>query len=634
MCGIAGIVLRPGAGPVELRSRLAAMAAAMAHRGPDDDGVYVAPDGRSGLANRRLAIRDCSPAGHMPMGSLDSGTWISYNGECYNADELRAALEREGYRFRSASDTEVLLYAHLAWGEALLGRLCGMFAFAIHTAGTAGAPGGLLLARDRLGVKPLYYADTPTAFVFASELKTLLASGLVGRTLDPAALAAYLLLGSVPSPLTIYRDIRSLEPGHALALNLDRAGPPRLRCYWNLPHAEHEPLDAVAAEERTRTLLRDAVRSHLVSDVPLGAFLSGGLDSSAVVALMREATSGPIRTCSVVFEEQGYSEGTYARAMAEAVGTEHYERVLTGPEVLGELERILWAMDQPTHDGVNTYFVAQTARQAGLTVALSGLGGDELFGGYPNTFEGVPRTLRAMELAGRVPGAGALAGAAVAALPVQQRWAKVAAGVGRPTSLASAYLVQRGLFAPAEVRALLGSDLWAAAQSFDPVRHIAERAGMGGDEVEPFGWVSRAELGTYTLNQLLRDTDVMSMAHSLEVRVPLLDHRLVEGMLRLPTALKRRNGHGPKPLLAQAIGDLLPPLVRERRDKQGFTLPFKHWLRGPLVPRIDEWASASQGLLQPKAVQAARQRFEAGRLHWSRLWAIAALQGWAAQGMR
>jgi asparagine synthase (glutamine-hydrolysing) len=420
-----------------------------------------------------------------------------------------------------------------------------------------------------------------------------------------------------------------------LALDLDRAGPPRLRRYWHLPHAEHEPLEAVVAEERTRTLLRDAVRSHLVSDVPLGAFLSGGLDSSAVVALMREATSGPIRTCSMVFEEQGYSEGQYARALAEAVGAEHHERVLTGPEVLGELDRILWALDQPTHDGVNTYFVAQTARQAGLTVALSGLGGDELFGGYPNTFEGVPQTLRALGLAGRVPGAGALASAAVTALPVQQRWAKVAAGIGRPPSLASAYLVQRGLFAPTEVRALLGPELWAAAQSFDPVRHIAERAGATvGDTGEPFGWVSRAELSTYTLNQLLRDTDVMSMAHSLEVRVPLLDHLLVEGILRLPTALKRRNGHGPKPLLAQAVGDLLPPLVRERRDKQGFTLPFAHWLRGPLAPRLDEWASASQGLLRPQAVQAARQRFAAGRLHWSRLWAIAVLQGWAAQGMR
>ncbi len=629
MCGIAGIVLRPGARPIELRPRLAAMAACMAHRGPDDEGVYVAADGRSGLANRRLAIRDCSPAGHMPMGGPDGGAWISYNGECYNAGELRAELERGGCSFRSSSDTEVLLYAHMAWGEAMLGRLRGMFAFAVHTAGPAGAPGRLLLARDRLGIKPLYYADTPAALVFASELKALLASGLVGREIDPAALAAYLQLGSVPSPLTIYREVRSLEPGHTLSMALDGAGPPQLRRYWELPHEAGEPLSATDAEERTRDLLRDAVRSHMVSDVPLGAFLSGGLDSSSVVALMREASAGPIRTCSMVFAEQGYSEGTYARAVAEAVGAEHYERVLTGAEVEGELDRILWAMDQPTHDGVNTYFVAQTARQAGLTVALSGLGGDELFGGYPNTFEGVPRTLRAMELAGRVPGAGALAGAAVAALPVQQRWAKVAAGVGRPTSMASAYLVQRGLFAPAEARALLGPELWAQAQSFDPLRQIAERAGAG----EPFGWVSRAELSAYTPHQLLRDTDAMSMAHSLEVRVPLLDHLLVEGVLRLPAELKRRNGHGPKPLLARAVGDLLPPLVRERRDKQGFTLPFDCWLRGPLAPRLDEWDAASGGLLRPAAVRAARQRFEAGRLHWSRMWAIAVLQGWAAQGL-
>ena len=629
MCGIAGIALRPGAAPMELEPHLRAMAEAMRHRGPDDSGCYVADGGRLGLANVRLAIRDCSPAGHMPMGSADGATWISYNGECYNADELRPELERAGHRFRSGSDTEVLLYAHRAWGEAAPARLRGMFAYACYDAPRAGEPARLLLVRDQLGIKPLYYAETPQALVFASELRALLASGLVARALEPEALAAYLLLGAIPAPLTIYRGVRALEPASGLTLFPDAVADARLWRYWELPHEQATALSPDDAAEQLRALLEDAVRSQLVSDVPLGAFLSGGLDSSAVVALMRQATGGPIRTCALSFEEQAYSEAIYARAMAAAVGAEHHERVLTAPEVLGALGQIIPALDQPSIDGVNSYFVAQTARQAGLTVALSGLGGDELFGGYPNTFGGVPRTLRALGLAKRVPAGAALAGVAVAALPVSQRWAKVAAGVGRPASPASAYLVQRGLFAPSELRVLLRPELWEAARGYDPLRQIAASAGAPEPGDGLFSWVSRAELRGYTQHQLLRDTDVMSMAHSLEVRVPLLDHRLVEAVLRLPGAVKRA-GTGPKPLLARAVGELLPPLVRERRDKRGFTLPFERWLRGPLGAQLDSWGGATR-ILRPGALAMARRRFEAGRLHWSRLWALAVLEGWAAE---
>ncbi|MFV9504984.1 MAG: asparagine synthase (glutamine-hydrolyzing) [Oscillochloridaceae bacterium umkhey_bin13] len=631
MCGIAGIALRPGVPSLDLEPRLAAMAAAMQHRGPDDGGVYVAPDRRLGFANRRLAIRDCSPAGHMPMLSADGLSCISYNGECYNTESLRAALQAQGVLFRSQSDTEVLLYGQRHWGEDLLSHVRGMFAFALYDRRPQAGPAGqLLLARDRLGIKPLYYALTAEALVFASELKALLASGLVARELDPAALAAYLMLGAIPAPLTIYQQVRALEPGHLLRLDLASPTLPQPQTYWQLPTTPAAPISEAAALEQVQALLTDAVRSHLVSDVPLGAFLSGGLDSSAVVALMRTATNGSIRTCAMAFEEQGFNEAPYARAMAAAVGAEHHERILTGSEVLGSLDQILWAMDQPSLDGVNTYFVAQTARQAGLTVALSGLGGDELFGGYPNTFAGVPRTQRALSLVQSLPGAAALAEMAVTSLPVQQRWAKVAAGLRRPPSLASAYLVQRGLFSPAETRALLGPERWAAAQTFDPVRQISIWAGpvTPGDA---FAWVSRAELRAYTHHQLLRDTDVMSMAHSLEVRVPLLDHHLLEVILALPTSLKARPADRPKPLLARALGDLLPATVRGRRDKHGFTLPFDRWLRGPLASQVAAWTAATPDLLDPQAVQATHQRFQAGRLHWSRRWALAALQGWVAR---
>jgi asparagine synthase (glutamine-hydrolysing) len=630
MCGIAGIALRPSAPRLDLAPRLGAMAQAMAHRGPDDSGVYVTEDGRAGLANVRLAIRDRSPAGRMPMGSGDGLSWISYNGECYNPEELRAPLEAAGYRLRSSSDTELILYAHRLWGEAAPQRLRGMFAYALLD--SARGATRLLLVRDQLGVKPLFVAETPQALVFASELRALLASGLVERAIEPQALAAYLLLGSVPAPLTIFRDVRALEPGCALSLRLDGAEPPHRWRFWALPRVAPRAVARDEAVAEVRAALEQAVCAQLVSDVPLGAFLSGGLDSSAVVALMRRASSGAIRTCSLSFEEQAFSEAPFARALAEAVGTEHHERVLSGPEVLGALPRVLPALDQPSADGVNSYFVAETARQAGLTVALSGLGGDELFGGYPNTFGGVPRTLRALRAAQALPAGAALASAGVAVLPVAQRWAKVAVGLGRAASPASAYLVQRGLFTPGEARALLPAELWGEAGRFDPVRGIADGAG----EPEPgdglFAWVSRAELRAYTLNQLLRDTDVMSMAHGLEVRVPLLDQRLAELALGLPAAVKRA-GVGPKPLLAAAVGDLLPPLVRERRDKRGFTLPFERWLRGPLLPQLNALA-AEPRLLRPGALAAARRGFETGRLHWSRLWALVALEGWAASWIK
>jgi asparagine synthase (glutamine-hydrolysing) len=382
--------------------------------------------------------------------------------------------------------------------------------------------------------------------------------------------------------------------------------------------------------------LEEAVRIHLVSDVPLGAFLSGGLDSSSVVALMRVVTDGPIRTCSMVFQEAAYSEARYAHAVAQAVHAEHYERLITVQDVVNELDRILWAMDQPTIDGINTYFVSQTAREAGLTVALSGLGGDELFGGYHNTFWGVPQVLQALRLAQSLPAGAYLARTVLALIPGRKRWAKVADALTRQPSLASAYLACRGLFAPSEVQALATPDVWyEALKTFDPVQHIADRAANNARSStfnsQSFSWVSRAELRTYTHHQLLRDTDVMSMAHSLEVRVPLLDHRLVEAVLRLPAATKL-NGTGPKALLLRCVGDLLPSMVRERHAKQGFTFPFDVWLRGPLRGCYLEWQQSLKGWLRAGEVAKIQYAYQAGKLHWSRPWALAVLGGWMSAG--
>ena len=631
MCGIAGIVARPGKSIADLRERLTAMADAMRHRGPDDEGVYVTPDARAGLANRRLAIRDLSPAGHMPMGTSEGDLQITYNGEIYNAGELRRELEQRGHAFRSNSDTEVILQGYAEWDEGVVQRLRGMFAFAVLDL-RPGRGGKLFISRDRLGIKPLYYARTGEAFLFASELKGLLASRLVSKEWSPVGLAGYLMLGAVPNPRTIYRDVRALEPGCTLTIPMDEpAAKVEPRRYWSLPTGPARDVTQAEAVEEVRGLLEEAVRIRLVSDVPLGAFLSGGLDFSAVVALMRKATDGPIRTCSMAFEEREYSEAPYARAMSKSAGTEHYERIVTAGNVAAEMDNILRAMDQPSLDGVNTYFVSQTAREAGLTVALSGLGGDELFGGYEGTFGGVPQMLRALRVAKAVPGGASLARTAIGLLPDRRRWARVSDALRRTPTPAGAYLARRGLFSQSEVKTLLDGDVWEEARrAFDPVRHIAARAGnhVGAANFaeQGFEWISRAELATYTHHQLLRDTDVMSMAHSLEVRVPLLDHKLVEAVLSLPARVKTA-GQGPKPLLVQAMGDSLPPVIRERRGKQGFTFPFDRWLRGPLRGEVETLlqSATTRGWLNSQGVEETWNAYLAGKVHWSRPWALAVL---------
>lgn len=631
MCGIAGIILQPQTTLSDMTDRLAAMAQAMSHRGPDDEGIYICPTGQVGLANRRLAIRDLSPAGHMPMHTRDGLLSITYNGEIYNAAELRDELERLGYYFHSQSDTEVILCGYAAWGKAIVNRLRGMFAFAILDQRTTGQ---LLLARDHLGIKPLYYAQTSVGLLFASELKALLAAGVASREIGAAGLVGYLLLGSVPNPLTIYRDITALPPACLIEIELARPqATPHL--YWRLPTDIDQQVNYADAVVQVHDLLVEAVRIRLVSDVPLGAFLSGGLDSSAIVALMRQATNGPIRTCSMVFDEQEYSEASYAKTMAAHVAAEHYERTITAADVLHEFDNILTALDQPSIDGVNSYFVSQTARQAGLTVALSGLGGDELFGGYPNTFDDVPKLYHLLRTVQRLPGAASLARYGLTHCYNKNGWQRLADALAQPATLANAYLTRRGLFSPSEVQALVHPELWAEAKkSFDPIAHIAENADAPASNHSQlsidnyqFSWVSRAELRTYTHHQLLRDTDAMSMAHSLEVRVPLLDRKLVEAVLRLPAHIKRNHLPYPKPLLAAAVGNYLPPSIAHRKTKMGFFFPFALWLKGPLSTPTQTWLATvgQQRWLQPTAVKQIESQFQTNQLHWSRLWALIAL---------
>ncbi|PYM59982.1 MAG: asparagine synthase (glutamine-hydrolyzing) [Candidatus Rokuibacteriota bacterium] len=643
MCGLAGLMRLDGRVTVEDVGAVLRMLDAQDHRGPDDWGlllpdaaarsrelgpllgrldpahVMTYPVERSSattvLGVRRLAILDRSPRGRMPMGSANRRGWLAYNGETYNYRELRAELG-PAESFSSGSDTEVLLRAFDTWGEAALARLRGMFGLAYFQAGPTPT---LLLARDRFGIKPLYWHEDRRRVLFASEVTAIVRGGLVPDEASGEALARFLEWGSVPSPLTTVKDVRALPPGHILKISSRGA---RVERYWDLDGAVEAarraaPRAAADAVVATRERLEESVRLHLVSDVPLGVFLSGGIDSSALAALAAEGRPQPLTTLSVAFEERALSEAAYARRMAARVGADHHEVLLRAPDVFADLGAFFAAMDQPTVDGLNTWCIARAAREAGLTVVLSGLGGDEVFWGYDHL-----RRTAALGLARAVMAAlpaavrrgvtrlGPMAGALLAR-PGLDRLAALEA----PTPPGVYHLV-RGLFPRATVRDLLGAsegDLEAAA----PALTGDARAGAG-DLRET---LTRLEFSHYLGDQLLRDTDVMGMAHSIEARVPYLDHRLVETVLGLPAALKLDRAR-PKPLLLDALGDRLPREIWDR-PKMGFTFPMAAWMR-ERAPELERLCLEDKRL-QRSAVEAVWSAFAAGRSHWSRPWALLVL---------
>lgn len=604
MCGIAGVV-------EESRDAAERAAAAMLphlrHRGPDDAGTEVAAAGDRALAlcATRLAVRDVSPRGHQPMVG-PTGSIVAFNGELYNAGELRERLAADGRAFRGGSDTEVVLAAFEAHGDRAWPMLRGMFGLAAWDP----RAGALSLVRDPLGIKPLYYAATPRGPAFASEIRALLAAGVSAR-LCPPALMTFLATGAVEEPLTIVEGVRMLPPG---AFARWRGGELEIETYWSLD-AAFERTEAMPREEavgRVREALLAAVRRQLVSDVPLGVFLSGGLDSSSLVGLASAAGATP-RTASVVFAEPGYSEAPYIRAVQERFATDHHAVELSAGDFLGSLPAALAAMDQPTMDAVNTFVVSRLAREsAGLTVALSGLGGDELFAGY-ELFRTIPRLERMRARLPRLPGP--LARAAGRAYGTGDRGRKLAAWLaGRP---GSAYEMHRELFGSDDRDGLLPG--------------VADPGGRG-VPTQDVNEISRLEIGHYMRNVLLRDADVMSMANSLEVRVPMIDQEVVELVARIPGRHKVQEGRE-KPLLADALEDLIPPAVRNR-DKMGFTLPFENWLRGPLRDDVrgallDPGVGGAVGAaLDARAVEAVWERFERSETSWSRPWALYVAKLW------
>ena len=599
---------------------MAAMVRKLEHRGPDDEGLETirTTAGVLVLGFRRLAIIDLTPAGHQPMHDPVTGNWIIFNGEIYNFRELRVELSALGESdWRSATDTEVVLKAYRRFGERCLERLHGMFAFAIWDARRQ----ALLLARDRLGIKPLYYHRDRGALVFASEVRAILASGLVSATPSLEAVDSYLESGAVQEPLTIVQGVRSLGAGSAATATADGF---EERHYWDLctfrPQANK--VDQAAAVAKVRTLLKDAVRRHLVADVPVGVFLSGGLDSSALVALCAMNACEPVRTLSVVFDEPKYSEQRYSRLVAETFHTIHAEIRLSAEELVEELEPALAAADQPTVDGINTYVVARAAKLGGLKVVLSGLGGDELFAGYASfRWNARLRLLQRLCPTIRRPFA-MLARRLVAG---KDGWVKLADWLSGPAE-GHPYFVMRQLFDPAARSALLSG---RASNWTRPPWPAADGDG------DPVNEISRLELSCYMRNMLLRDSDAMSMANGIELRVPMLDDSLVEYVLRLPGRIKLSRGRV-KPLLAGAVAGELPEAI-VKRPKVGFGLPFQSWLRGPLATEVETVLLDRHGggrfdeLLSHTEVERVWRGFQAGEGNWARPWALYSLKKWGSR---
>ena len=640
MCGIAGILET-----VDDRNRAALkrMSEAMLHRGPDGSGSWESSPGGDGrgalLAFRRLAILDLSPTGEQPMIDPRSGRVLIVNGEIYNYQELRRRLMDAGETFRSSGDAAVLLRCLSLQGHDAVASLRGMFAFASWDP----ARRTLLLARDALGIKPLYIArcsdrSAGWSLAFASEVRALLASGLLGQPrLDPTAVASVVWNGFVAGPQTAVQGVESMPPGQ-LRLYSDDGAESLVEDHWKLPGlGESPPVD----EEALAAQLEESVRLHLASDVPLGVFLSGGVDSSAVANLARRANRGPVHTFTLAFEEEEFNEGQISRRVAEAIGTEHQEVLLTEAHYVEQLDRALDAVDQPSVDGQNAYVMSRAVREAGFTVALVGTGGDELFGGY-SSFRDLPALHGWSRRLGFIPRAALVEGAqlAVAALqpdrgtmPRQTRWAKLPEMVRRGDDLLSLYQLAYALFLPDFQRELLDDPAWALTDGLPPAfRAQLQQETRGRSDLAA---VSVLEQRLFLGERLLRDNDAASMAASLEQRLPLVDQVVLETVSGLSDAARYQPVLRKAALRRAGLRGLDPALFE--RPKRGFVLPFDRWIRKGLSSSIDQTLGDRRAVqqvgLRPDAVQRLWQAFRDGGpgLYWSRVWALYVLVRWCAR---
>jgi asparagine synthase (glutamine-hydrolysing) len=615
MCGVASIFsYHRVAGPVD-RVELGLMREAMAARGPDGQGQWFSPDHRVGLAHRRLSIIDLSAQGAQPMASEDGQVVISFNGEIYNYRQLRARLEASGRRFHSQSDTEVLLHLYAETGMEMLQDLRGMFAFALWD----GRERKLYLARDPYGIKPLYYADDGWQVRAASQVKALLAGGKMSREHEPAGLAGFYLLGSVPEPWTIHRGIRMVPAGHYLEAGEMGVSEPISWCdVGSIFLDSSQPALATSKDDaiaEVHAALRDSVKAHLVADVPVGLFLSSGIDSGALAGLARDHDH-PVDTVTLGFSEYAGSdrdEVPLAHEVADLYGLRHHVHRVGQHDFAQHLPGILAAMDQPSIDGINTWLVSHGAAMLGWKVALTGLGGDELFGGYPS-FEDIPRWVGKLALLSRIP----LLGAGFYHLA-----SGAASSMGNPKfpgmlkyggSYAGAYLLRRGLFLPEELPMVMGKEL--AREGLRRLRPLdllgapLQAACGPRSKASPASKVSALESSIYMRNQLLRDADWAGMAHSLEIRTPLVDVGLLKRIAPLLAALRPGSG---KQVLASAPSGPLPDRV-SNRPKTGFTVPVDQWLQQD--KDLDAWKRVP-ALRHPSCPWARRWAYTVMATHWN-----------------
>lgn len=625
MCGIAGLIYADPGRPVD-RAVLGAMGDSLSHRGPDAGGLWTAPG--VGLAHRRLSIIDLA-GGDQPIGNEDGSVQVVFNGEIYNYQDLRTELEARGHRFRTRSDTEVLVHLYEELGEGLVDRLRGMFAFALWDASRR----RLLLGRDRLGIKPLYLYRDGEKLLFGSEMKALLAHPAVPRSIDPEALEDYLALGMVPGARAIFKGVEKLPPAHTLMVAPGRwGGPPRR--YWRLRIEPEEGRTADDWAEAVRAEVDEAVRLHLIADVPVGAFLSGGLDSSVLVASCAGKTRGPLQTFSIGFREAAFNELPLAREVADRYGTRHVEEIIT-PDAAGILDELSYFYDEPFADSsaVPTFLVSQLAGRS-VKVVLSGDGGDEAFGGYARyAHDLVEAALRC-----RLP-----AWLRRSALgPLSRAWPK-ADWMPRPlraktrlanlaTDAASAYANTMTLCRPPLRRQLLAPDVAATLNGHEPGR-IIRGAFAEAPPGDALAGMIAADVAVVLPDDFLVKVDRASMAHGLEVRPPLLDHKLLEMAARIPSRWKVRGRRQTKWILRHACRERLPESVL-RGAKHGFEIPVNAWLRGPLRGAFEEGVLAREARVSDLVNQGeARRLFRehlAGRgRHGSVLWGLLALARWA-----
>lgn len=608
MCGVAAIFgYHPVAPPVS-RDELLAIRDAMVRRGPDGCGAWYSEDGRAGLGHRRLSIIDLTPSGAQPMVSADGRYVVTFNGEIYNYRSLRRDLERDGTVFRTQSDTEVLLHLYARFGIGMFSRLRGMFALAVWDTQSR----TLLLARDPYGIKPLYFADDGWTVRVASQVKAILAGGGVSTVEEPAGVVGFHLFGSVPEPFTLYREVHAVPPG--TTIRIGASGPSEAVPYFDLSEIwyEAESVDAPSEPDaigEVAAAVSDSVAHHLVADVPVGLFLSAGIDSGALACAMVERSSDSPRAITLGFEEYRGTPGDetpLASEIAAKLGLNHQIQMVKEEDFRRDVDRILEDMDQPSIDGVNTWYVSRAAHEIGLRVAISGLGGDELFGGYPS-FRDLPRWRRLLSIPSRIPGLAWLTERFTATFPqlVGSSSPKAPGLVRYGGTLEGAYLLRRGLFLPEHLPRFLDPDIVEVGLTRlrwkTQIGGVLRSAPSGQYPRSNHARISILESRLYMLNQLLRDTDWASMAHSLEVRVPFVDADILRRLAPLLVRARPASGKG----LLGASHRGLPDSVLHR-PKSGFTTPVGDWQRTltgfhPNGPWARSWGRWVMGHFMPSA---------------------------------